>query len=142
MNKVCQKIEKVKEMEGIKAVVETFGSTMALIFEEEILEKRNPSLSLEFARTVKGADVIRHGDIVIESENPEINYDYAIDIDGSNKKKHGEVIVRSKHPGLNFLYACYADIENIEPYIQVLIENQRYDLVEEIGRERSKVKRR
>lgn len=106
------------------------------MYEEKILNLKNPELSFWFAQNIKGANIKAHGQVIIDSKDLAYNYEFAVHqyrfldnntiehINDIDVKAHGQVIIDSKDLFYNYEFAKNVKGADIKSHGQIIIDSK------------------
>lgn len=84
----------------------------------EVVNTKNPEQNYRYAKEVKGADILLHGNVVAMYGNAEINYDYTY-INGADTLKHRKRIIELGDVKYNILAGKTIKDKYMEEYVNL-----------------------
>lgn len=118
-----------------------FGDDFVInMFEDKILDLKDPYISLAFCKHVRGANIKAHGKIIIDSSNAYVNYHFAKDnIKSADIDAHRKVVLESKNPYLNYLFVIDVlsrldlDFKKINEHKNIIKEAKEYIYLDKLN---------
>ena len=102
------------------------GKKAVQLFENDILNLKNPFLSLHFCRLFQysGANIKAHQDIIIKSGDASICLDFARDILGADVDSLGKIVSATNNSSLCFEFISEVRRSDFDDYENVILEER------------------